>query len=256
MQVRMIPILLLCTQFRRLITHIWRRSENIEIVFFPFYLIVFTIRLWKKIFLADSISLTVCKPSLHRTLYSFTTSSWKWIGLQRRMKLHWNAVMTLHFLVSLCFWQRIMRNVTFFTLFDFCSVLQTTNEISLIVSVAWFTEHSIIQEKRKVRRFMLNMPNEMHLAKCALLCNCILIVFNSVITWTINSTIRDFAGKMVAGGVYFYYYVGRELFYFIAYSKYHSFVTHYRGIFFAPKRCRRIWFISSRYNRQNFHALR
>jgi len=85
----------------------------------------------KMIFLADSISLTVCKPSLHRTLYSFTTSSWKWIELQRRIKLHC-AVMTLHFLESLCFWHRIMRVVIFFTRFLFRAANSKRNKFDCV----------------------------------------------------------------------------------------------------------------------------
>lgn len=168
MQVRMIPISSLCTQFPILIIrrNEWKYRNRSLSLFFLHYLLL--IRSWKN-FPDWFISLTVCKPSLHsRTLYSFTTSSWKWIGLQRRMKLHWSAVMTLHFLVSLCFWRRIMRDVTFFTLFDFFFFIsrceQQTEQVRLCPSPRSIG-HSIIREKRKVRRFISNMPDETYFAE-------------------------------------------------------------------------------------------
>lgn len=159
--------------------------------------------------------------------------------------------MTLRFIVSLCFWHRIMRNVTFFTLYGFCSVLQTTNEISSIVSVAWSIGHLIIGEKRKVRRFISNMPDKMQsVFFCVIAFEFYLIL--STDTWTF----RNFARKTIAGEIYSHCYAECQLLYFIARSKYHPFVTCYKRIFFAPKRCRRVWFISSLYSRRNFHALR
>lgn len=109
------------------------------------------------------------------------------------------------------------------------------------VSVAGFIGHSIIREKRNVRRFISYMPDEMHLTKRVLLYNCIVILFNSVNQYAL--TFSNFARRTIAE--INFHYSERKLLYFIAHSKYHLFVTlyvtYYRDtLFYTEKRCWRV----------------
>lgn len=62
------------------------------------------------------------------------------------------------------------------------------------------------------------MPDETYLAKCTLLCNCTLILFNLS---TDTRLFRNFAWKTIAGGIYFHCYAGcRTIIFYCVYSKF------------------------------------
>jgi len=220
-------------------------SENIKIFFFYFILYLSG----REIFLADSISLTVCKPSLHRTLYSFTISSWKWIGLQRRIKLHWSAVMTLRFLESLCFWHRIMRDVTFFTRFLFRAANSKRNKFDCVCRVVHRTFDRTGGAKGEKIYFEYARWNAFGKAY-SLLCNCVLILFNSVNRYMNVSVIS--AGKTDCRRNLFSLLHRMRIILFYHIRNIRSLRITEVNFFFFLQRCKRVWFISSCYNGEIF----